>query len=458
MRRFPPRKRLLGAELVGREPASKLFHQILELDLPLQVTLDVLGGSLQQCSAPRVRHGLVRPPRLDDDLLAMLDTALDIRLEQQLGKYGGRQIALQAEPERLGHTAQNQPHAGRLRSLQEPAERVHRREVEAGDGGEVQHQGGRRRRAAQGFLETIGQGDCAAEEDVATQPVDVHALTLRQQDGALGHGTDLVAPALAGGEPVFNGVHAAEPDREEHERGQHAGGHPLEQPEGNDDREDQENDGELGGWKPPAAPHEAFVQHAEAGKDENPSHDRRRDELQHAVAKEQRASDDDGRDHTGQPGGGPEELAAQRGRDDQGRHRAAAQTANHAGNPRGPELPVPVQLLVDGKLEAGHVHDDAEESDQHEDQHVGHLAGHRRPVHMSHIGRPQDRPQAPVGRAREQQARRSRLFSGKAQGGKSQVMGADGQRDTGRQDQRIAQALHHEVERDPEPRSGGPYP
>ena len=76
-----------------------------------------------------------------------------------------------SNPERLGNPAQDHPNPGRAGALQEPAEDAERREVEAGDGAEVQHQTGRWRGTAQGLPELIGQGHDAAKKDIATQAI-----------------------------------------------------------------------------------------------------------------------------------------------------------------------------------------------------------------------------------------------------------------------------------------------
>ena len=146
----------------------------------------------------------------------------------------------------------------------------------------------------------IGQRTDASEEDIAAQPVSQHALALLQQDGPIRNGTHLGASALAGREARLDRVHPAQAHGEEHQGGQHAGAHALEQPEGRDDAHDQQDDAVLRPGKPLAASHQPFVQHAGAGEEEHASHQRHRDQLQHPVAQKQSGCDDEGGNDAGQ--------------------------------------------------------------------------------------------------------------------------------------------------------------
>ena len=142
------------------------------------------------------------------------------------------------------------------------------------NGGEVQHQAGGAGRPGQGLPEVIRQGADAAEKEVAAQPVGVHPLPLPQQDGAVGDGAGFAAPALARGEPLCYRIHAAEAHGEEHQGGEHADAHALDQSEGQDGNEDQQNDAVLRPGEPPAARRQALVEHAEAGKHQDSPHER----------------------------------------------------------------------------------------------------------------------------------------------------------------------------------------
>ena len=153
-----------------------------------------------------------------------------------------------------------------------------------------------------------------------------------------------------------------------------------------------------------------------------------------------------------------EQLAAQRGGDDQGRHRAAPQAGDHGCEALGPELPVPVEFAVHRKLQARDVHDDADEGDQDQREHVGDLPRHRRPVHVREVGWCPNRPQAFLDRAREQQAGGSRLFAGYVEGEESEMARADEEHDADRQDQRMTPAPHRQVKGEPVGRTRRPLP
>ena len=162
-------------------------------------------------------------------------------------------------PQSLGQCAQSYSYTSSVCRLQKPAQDIHCREIEAGNGTEVQYQASRTRSAAQGLPEMLGEGAHAAEKEVAAQLVCLHPLSLLQQDGAIGDGAGLVALALVRGELRFDWVHAAEAHGEEHEGGQHPDAHALDQSEGQDRNKNQQNDAVLRPREPLAAFHETFV-------------------------------------------------------------------------------------------------------------------------------------------------------------------------------------------------------
>ena len=73
--------------------ALKSLYQILELHLPLQVVLEVIGGVIQQRGTPLVCHIHIRIPRLNNDILATFEGTIHIRLYQQLIIYRRRKAS-----------------------------------------------------------------------------------------------------------------------------------------------------------------------------------------------------------------------------------------------------------------------------------------------------------------------------------------------------------------------------
>ena len=160
--------------------ALKVLYQILEINLPLQILLEVISGMRQQRSAPLVGHIHIRIPRLNNDILAAFEGTIHIRLYQQLIIYRRRKVSLKPYPQSLGQCAQNDPHPGRVRRLQKPPQDAHCREVKAGDSTEVQQQTKGTRNTAQGLSEMIGQRTHTAKKEIAAQPVCLHPLSLLQ--------------------------------------------------------------------------------------------------------------------------------------------------------------------------------------------------------------------------------------------------------------------------------------
>ena len=312
--------------------------------------------------------------------------------------------------------------------------------------------------SVQRLPQTVGQRRGAAEEDVAAQPVGMHAVALLRQDRALGHRTSLAAVPLARGETRFDRAHAAETDGEEHEGGEHSHSNAFQQSEGDDRGEDQHDDAELVDRQPPAASHQSLVEHAGSREDQHSSHERRRHELQHAVAEEQGGSDDERRNDPGQTRIGAEQLAAERCGNDHGSDRAAAKPGHHGGQSSGLEFPVPVQFLVGGRLESGEIQNHADERDQHQRQHIGNLRPQRGPVHPHGVGDAQGRPQTAVGGAGQQEVRLARLRPGDAEDGQCEVESAHDDRDADRQDQGVAPPFHGEVQDNAVDGAGTPSP
>ena len=137
---------------------------------PLQLAVQVRGGALQDRGAVLVDPACTRLPRVDHDLLALLDGAVGVRRDPQRGKLRGTKAALQTGSHLLRRPAQNHRHADGVRRLQEPREHVHRRKVESRDVREVQHQADGARGGAERLLELVGERVHASEEDVAAQP------------------------------------------------------------------------------------------------------------------------------------------------------------------------------------------------------------------------------------------------------------------------------------------------
>ena len=232
----------------------------------------------------------------------------------------------------------------------------------------------------------FGERSSTAEKDVASQPVALHAPAFLQKDRPVRYGTGFVAATFTNGEPGFYRIYATEANCKKYEGGQHSNTETFQQAEKDNDDEDDQDNAEFRPRQAFVASYKSFIQHAETGKHQNSADEHRRNELQHPVTDQQCHSDHDRCDHTGQPGGGSEELAAHGGRYYQGSHRSTTHAGNHACKTGRFELAIPVQLLIHCQFKSGDVHDDADESDQYQRQHMKSLTSYRCPFYVCKIG------------------------------------------------------------------------
>ena len=420
------------------QPVPELIDHVLEHDLPVEMALHVIDDALQQRVAQVLVCGRVRPRRGKNDILAALQGAVRIRLEQQVFVNGGGKVALQCALEFFRRGAQHHPRSGGLRGMHEPAQPVDGREIETGNGAEIQQDAGRPRSVVQRLPEAVQQGADTAEEDVSAQPVRLYPFSLRPQDGAIGNGTAPVAVSLTGRVAGFDQVHAAEADGKEHHGNQHSDAHPLEKTQEHGDGGDQQENCVFGPGQPPAAFHDPLVQQTEAEEEQQSCDERHGDQVQDRVAQEDDGTHYQGGNDSGQPGFRPETVAENRKGEYQASAWAGAQAGDHTGPACRLELPVPLQLLVRGKFKGAQVHGHGDQSHHNQGQNVGNLRRCRRPIHMRHIVGMEGMPQTAFRRAGEQQARRPGLISGEAQNGQDQMVEDGDEQETHRQNEMIA--------------------
>ena len=122
--------------------------------------------------------------------------------------------------------------------------------------------------------------------------------------------------------------------------------------------------------------------------------------------------------------------------------------ATMLANPPARNSRSPVQILVHGDLQTRDVHDDGDECDQHQRQHVGALHRHRNPVHPHQVGGKQYGPKVAVGRAGQQQTSLPRLGTRNVERPKGQVIRGHGNRHADGQDEGMAPPFHGPVEGD----------
>ena len=271
---------------------------------------------------------------------------------------------------------------------------------------------------------------------------------MRLEDRPVGNRAHAVAVPVARGVAGVDQVDAAQTDDEEHDRDQHAEADPLEETEHGDGQEHQGDDEVVGTGDAFADLDEPVVDHDDAGEQNHASHQGYRHEAEQGIAHQQRRADRQRGHDPGQPQVDPEHQAAHARRNDHAAGRSAAQSGKHAGVSHGAELPVPVQFAVGGEFEAADVHDDAQQGDQNQRQHVGNLPGNGGPTDQRQVVGTEGGPQVALGKAGEQESGRRRLGAGNVEEREAEMEQHGGADEADGHQQKAAPTLGRQVQGD----------
>ena len=124
---------LSGGKLPGLHPPGKVVQQLLEQDLPIEMTGKVVDDPLEKRMAGLPLVLLLRLPLLDDDFLASFQGVVLVPLTHDLRVNRWRKLRLERRLQPLGGTGKDHGDPVRIRGADEPDHGIDGREVEARD-------------------------------------------------------------------------------------------------------------------------------------------------------------------------------------------------------------------------------------------------------------------------------------------------------------------------------------